>query len=403
MKMNEGVIDKDARSYRLTNIDMLRGLVIVIMAIDHVRDFFMVGGVQDPMSQADVSPGLYFTRWITHFCAPVFVYLAGVSIGLMADRKSPNELAAFVFKRGTWLVFVEVAIISTAVTFTPFGEAAFGGAIITILQVIWVLGVGMMVLALAQYLGEKFCFISGLLILLTHNLLDNWWPVGSISSGADPFWIGLHSQASTLIAPFYLISVYPLLPWIGLIMFGFGTAFIFKKQPAERDRVLLLSGGLFITLFIILRFVDIYGEPNPWQVQELGLMATFFDFMNVSKYPPSLHFLLATLGPMAIVCGLADSWRGWWKDTLVMFGRVPFAFYVAHFYLIHVLAIGFGVFQGFEAGQFMHVFFLFPQGYGTGLPGVYLVWIIVLAILYPFCSWVANVKRNRKDWWLSYL
>ncbi|NKB36543.1 MAG: hypothetical protein GKR93_05135 [Gammaproteobacteria bacterium] len=170
-----------------------------------------------------------------------------------------------------------------------------------------------------------------------------------------------------------------------------------------RDRFLLRAGIGFIVLFIILRFAGMYGEANPWQTQEAGLMATFFDFMNVSKYPPSLLFTLITLGPMAIICSLADKWQGWWKETLVMFGRVPFAFYVAHFYLIHVLAIAFGVMQGFKAAQFMHVFFLFPEGYGTGLSGVYIVWLGVLLILYPFCHWVANVKRKRKDWWLSYL
>ncbi|NKB36542.1 MAG: DUF1624 domain-containing protein [Gammaproteobacteria bacterium] len=217
--MNNGAIDRDARSYRLTNIDMLRGLVIVIMALDHVRDFFMTGGVQDPMSQTDVSPGLYFTRWVTHFCAPVFVYLAGTSVGLMAERKSSNELAAFVFKRGVWLVFVEVAIISTAVTFSPFGEAAMGGMTITILQVIWVLGIGMMVLAGAQYLGEKFCLFSGLFIILAHNLLDTVWPSGSISSGMDPLWFGLHTQSSSIVPPFLIITIYPLIPWLGIISY----------------------------------------------------------------------------------------------------------------------------------------------------------------------------------------
>ena len=396
-------IDKDARSYRLTNIDMLRGLVIVIMALDHVRDFFMMGGVQDPMSQADVSPGLYFTRWVTHFCAPVFVYLAGTSVGLMAARKSANELAGFLFKRGLWLIFVEVAIISTAVTFSPLGEVAMGGAVIVILQVIWVLGVGMVVLAGAQYLGEKFCLIVGGLILLCHNLLDAAWPSGNIMRGSDPFWTTLHTQGSTIFAPFLVNTIYPLLPWVGLILVGYGSAFVFRQDAKSRDRILMFAGISFIALFIILRFVGIYGEPNPWQSQEQGLLATFFDFMNVSKYPPSLLFTLITLGPMAIICSLADRWQGWWKDTLIMFGRVPFAFYVAHFYLIHILAIGFGVIQGFEASQFMHIFFLFPEGYGTNLIGVYIVWLLVLIILYPFCRWMSNIKRNRKDWWLSYL
>jgi len=155
--------------------------------------------------------------------------------------------------------------------------------------------------------------------------------------------------------------------------------------------------------FIMLRASGFYGDANPWEVQATGSLATVFDFMNVTKYPPSLLFLLATLGPMAIVCGLADRMGGWLKNALVMFGRVPFAFYVAHVLLIHLLAIGLGVLQGYPAGEFMTFPFFFPDGYGVSLPGVYLAWLLVLAILYPLCRWMADVKSRRKDWWLSYL
>jgi uncharacterized membrane protein len=400
---NTADIDKDARSYRLTNIDMLRGLVIIIMAIDHVRDYFMLGGVQDPMAEPDVSAGVYFTRWITHFCAPVFVFLAGTSIGLMAERKSQNEVASFVFKRGLWLVFVEIAIISTATSFAPLGEPNMGGLTMVVLQVIWVLGIGMLVLSVAQYMGARACFIIAVLILAGHNLLDSVWPLGSIMSGSDPFWTSLHSQGSMIFGPFYIITVYPLLPWIGVMLLGYGTAFIFQKTPESRDAFLLKTGLAFIGAFIVIRATGIYGDPNPWQVQNMGGLAIFFDFMNLSKYPPSLLFIFITLGPMAIVCAYADKLHGWLKDTLVMFGRVPFAFYVAHFYLIHLLSIFFGMSQGFEASQFLHFFFFYPQEYGTGLTGVYIVWFIVLLILYPFCKWMAEIKRRRKDWWLSYL
>jgi uncharacterized membrane protein len=284
-------VDKDARSYRLTNIDMLRGLVIVIMALDHVRDYFMVGGIQDPLSQPDVSPGLYLTRWVTHFCAPVFVFLAGTSVGLMAGRKSQNEVASFVFKRGLWLIFVEVAIISTATSFSPFGEPQMGGLTLIGLQVIWALGVSMLVLAGAQYLGARFCLIIGATILIGHNLLDPIWPVGNIMGGKDPFWFGLHSQGATILGPLYLITVYPLIPWIGVMLLGYGTAFIFQKAAATRDAILIKSGLAFIVAFIVIRAAGVYGDSNPWQVQSMGGAATFFDFMNVSKYPPSLLFI----------------------------------------------------------------------------------------------------------------
>ncbi len=254
---NAGKMDRDARSYRLSNIDMLRGLVIVIMAIDHVRDFFMVGGVQDPMSQPDIDAGLYITRWITHFCAPVFVFLAGTSVGLMAERKSQNEIAAFLVKRGLWLIFVEVAIISTAISFAPFGEPQIGGLTMVVLQVIWVLGLGMIVLAGAQYMGPTACLIIATIILLGHNALDPIWPLGSIMGGSDPFWQSMHSQGSTVVGPFLVITVYPLIPWIGVMLLGFGTAFIFKKEPVERDSFLIKTGLLFIFAFIVIRGLDI--------------------------------------------------------------------------------------------------------------------------------------------------
>ncbi|MCC3860114.1 DUF1624 domain-containing protein [Pseudemcibacter aquimaris] len=393
----------DQRSYRLSNIDMVRGLVLLIMAIDHTRDFFMVGGFALPLSQPDIGPALYFTRWITHFCAPAFVFLAGTSIGLMEGRKTKTEIRNFLIKRGLWLLFVEIAIISTALSFRPLGEAAMGGLTIAFIQVIWVMGIAMLILAFFQYLGARVCLFTGIAIIIFQHLLDPIWPLGSMGSGNDPFWLFLHGRGSHALGPFYVMNMYPLLAWVGVMLLGYGAAYIFKKEPSSRDKYLMKVGIISIALFIILRALDIYGEPNPWQIQEQGLLATFFDFMHVSKYPPSFLFLLITLGPVAIICALADKWTGWIKDTLVMFGRVPFAFYVAHFYLIHTLSILFGLYQGFEIGQMTRFFFLYPPTYGTDLVGVYAVWILVIATLYPFCKWVAHVKARRKDWWLSYL
>lgn len=402
------VIDKksqttDNRSYRLSNIDMLRGLVIIIMALDHVRDFFLVGGVEFPLSDPNVSAGLYFTRWITHFCAPVFIFLAGTSVGLMSSRKSASDIGAFVFKRGLWLILVEIAIISTAWTFAPFGEAAMGGATLLILQVIWALGVSMIILAGAQFIGPRYCLIMGTVILLGHNIFDGILPLSTVLGGNNILWTLLYSSGAIVLGPFYIEVVYPLLPCIGLMLFGYGSASIFQKPPVERDKLLLKTGFAFVSAFILLRYSGLYGDPNPWQMQPSGFVATFFDFMNVSKYPASLLYLLVTLGPMAIICAFSTKLNGWLKDTLVMFGRVPFAFYVAHFYLIHLLSILFGMTQGFQAHEFMHIFIFYPQGYGTELPGVYLVWGLVITILYPFCKWVEKVKRNHTNWWLSYL
>ncbi len=400
---NINIQTADARSYRLSNIDMVRGLVIIIMAIDHVRDFFYMVGVQDPMEQPDISVGIYFMRWITHFCAPVFVLLAGTSIGLMSARKTQYELAAFVFKRGIWLMFLEFFVVSTAFSFTPFGEPLAGGTISVALQVIWALGVSMVVLSGVLFLGARICLFLGAVIIAGHNLLDAIWPLTTQMAEITSLGAAIHSMGIYEIGPYLLFITYPVLPWIGVILFGYGIAYIFEKEAISRDKLLIKSGLISIAVFIILRFLDIYGEPNSWENQQLGLLATFFDFMNVSKYPPSFLFLLVTLGPMAILCGLADKWTGWLKDTLVMFGRVPLAFYVVHLYLIHLLSILFGMMQGFEAHEMVHFFVFYPEGYGTGLTGVYLVWILVLVLLYPFCKWFAGVKRTRKDWWLSYL
>jgi uncharacterized membrane protein len=377
--------------------------VIVIMAIDHVRDHFLAGTVQDPMDQPDVAVSLYLTRWITHFCAPVFVFLAGTSAGLMTARKSPGELGTFLCKRGLWLIFVSVFVISTATTFSPLGMEEFGGAIFVILQVIWAIGASMVLLAAAQFLGARACLYLGALILLGHNFLDPLWPAPDLQSGDSSLWAVLFYQGSFIVKPVFILEVYPLLSWFGVMLLGFGCAFIFEKESTKRDQILIRIGGTFIIAFLVVRASGIYGDPNPWQVHEQGAIATILDFMNVTKYPPSLLFLLATLGPMAILAGYADRLSGWLKDTLVMFGRVPFLFYVAHLYLIHLLALCLGLVQGFQADQFMTAFLFFPEDYGIGLLGVYLVWLLVLMILYPLCKWFAKVKTRRRDWWLSYL
>lgn len=394
----------NTRSYRLTNIDMLRGFVILIMAIDHVRDMFMLAGVQDPMAQPDISITLYMTRWITHFCAPVFVFLAGTSAGLMTKRKTKNELALFLLKRGIWLILVEVLIISTAFSFSQIdGIDRLGGKILIALQVIWAIGASMVVLAACQYLGTRTCLIIGLVIVFGHDLLGSIWPAGDRFAGTDPFWVGMLTQSSISLHPFLFLHGYPLLPWVGVMLLGFGLAFVFEKEAKERDRILLWSGVTMFLLFVMIRATGWYGDPNPWYIHEGSIKATLLDFMNLSKYPPSLLFLLATLGPMSILCAFADKITGWPKDIMVMFGRVPFAFYVVHWYLIRLLSFALAWYQGFGYDEMATFFFFLPAGYGISLTGVYMVWILVILILYPFCLWVAKVKSVRKDWWLSYL
>jgi uncharacterized membrane protein len=402
-KPEASITTADKRAYRLTSIDMIRGLVIVIMAIDHVRDNFFIGALQDPTTDPNITAGVFATRWITHFCAPVFVLLAGTSAGLMASRKSARELARFLFTRAAWLIFVEMVIISTAATFAPRGIPEIGGQVLIIMQVIWAIGASMIALSFLQWMGRRACLVLGLAIVAGHNLLDRFWPVTNLLDEHWPLWVSLHAQMAVRAGPFLLLFIYPILAWIGVMLLGFGVSEVFEWPQERRNRILLRAGIAMTSAFLLLRAFDGYGDPNHWQWQQAGLVKTMIDFLNTTKYPPSLLFLLMTLGPAAIVCGVADRATGAVKESLVMFGRVPFAFYVAHFYVIHTLSLILGKLQGFSFRQMMTVMLFYPKGYGVGLPGVYLAWILVIAILYPYCRWVAGVKARRQDWWLSYL
>ncbi|MEQ1912090.1 MAG: heparan-alpha-glucosaminide N-acetyltransferase domain-containing protein, partial [Vicinamibacterales bacterium] len=357
----------NARGYRLTSIDMLRGLAIVIMAIDHVRDYVMVGGELDPMSSPDIGAALFFTRWITHFCAPVFVFLAGTSAGLMAARKTQSALGAFLLTRGLWLIVVELFVVATAWSFAPWGMEQVAGLVVVPMQVIWAIGASMVILAGAQRFGQRACLVIGGAILVGHNLLDVVWPVtGGLFDTASPAWAALHAQTGLVVGPFHLAFTYPLLPWIGVMLAGFGTAPLFQDPPERRDARLLAWGVAGIAAFVVLRGGGLYGDPNAWRVQD-GAVPTLIDFLNVTKYPPSLLYLLMTLGPAAVLCAYADLVPDIVKQPLIVFGRVPFAFYVAHLYLIHTLAVALGVIQGFDARQFLTFSFFFPKGYGVGL------------------------------------
>lgn len=394
------------RSYRLDSIDMLRGLVILIMALDHVRDFFMAGSTQDPMQDPNVTLPLFFTRWITHFCAPVFVFLAGTSAGLMVARKTPRELAKFLVTRGLWLVFIEIFVISTGISFAPFGDVQFGGKTFLMLQVIWAIGVSMILLGLCQFLGRKACLALGALIVLGHNLLDPVWPtMGDYPQFEAPLWIGLHTIVVKPLGPFFLFNTYPVLPWIGIILLGFGASLLFERPAAGRQRALIGWGLVIVAAFVAVRALDVYGDPNHWQTHEGAPVRTLLDFLNVTKYPPSFQFAMMTLGPAAIFCAFAERWSGWLKDTLAMYGRVPFAFYVVHWYLMHTLCVALGVIQGFPASALMTVpgGGGFPEGYGLPLAGVYLVWLLVVVALYPWVRFVARVKACSRSWWLSYV
>jgi uncharacterized membrane protein len=393
----------DRRAYRMSSLDILRGLVIAVMTLDHVRDFMMTAAVQDPTQDPTTGPLLFATRWITHFCAPAFVFLAGTSAGLMASRKTPTELASFLLTRGLWLLVLEILVISPSWSFAPTGIPQWGGHIYFALQVIWVIGASMVLLAGAQFLGRGACLAIGASILLGHNLLDAVWPAASTTGSTAGAWAALHARQLYEVGAVRIFVSYPLLPWIGVMFLGYGTAGLFELPEKRRNEWLVRIGiGLSIA-FVLIRAVNVYGDPQPWDSDASSTAASIMSFLGTTKYPPSLLYILMTLGPAAIAGAYVDRLYAPLRNALMTFGRAPLAFYLAHLYLIHAAAMLLGVAQGFAAEQFLTHYRFFPQGFGVGLLGVYLIWIAVVVILYPLCRWVAAVKARRKDWWLSYV
>jgi uncharacterized membrane protein len=387
-----GGVETGAKS-RLNSIDFLRGLVMVIMALDHVRDYFTDVRF-DPLDLDQGSTELFLTRWITHFCAPVFVLLAGTSAGFMAARRSTAELSKFLISRGLWLIFVEAIIVTYGWTFSnPFSTLIF--------QVIWAIGVSMLVMAALVWTPKWFIMGFGIIMVFGHNILD----LGVFPEpirGPNPFWQGLHNQIFTLDFGTPAFIAYPVIPWIGLMPLGYLLADLYQKPSAERQQSLIWLGVSAVILFVVLRVSGVYGEPNPFEGHENNARAAL-DFLDTTKYPPSLLYLLMTLGPALITLGYAERWRGRFVDWMVTFGRVPFFYYILHIYVIHLGALVAAELTGFGWQATAIAFFQFPAEYGFGLPVVYAVWVALIIALYPACKWFAGVKARRKDWWLSYL
>jgi len=384
----------DRRAYRLNSIDFLRGLVMVIMALDHVRDFFTDARF-DPADLTQTDSALFLTRWITHFCAPTFVLLSGISAGLMHERKSTAALSRFLATRGLWLVAIEITLVS-------FGWQFNLSSFTVGLQVIWVIGASMLVMAALVWLPPLAIFGFGAVIVLGHNALDyglfppvNW-------TAPTPFWHALHNPGFSLVSGLPVARMYPLLPWIGLMPLGYALARVYRLDPDVRQRFLIRLGAALILAFLAVRTVNGYGNPAPWSVQDSGLF-TVWSFLNTTKYPPSLAFLLMTIGPGLLVLAYAERWRGKLIDWMVTLGRVPFFYYLAHIYLAHALALVAAEMQGLGWQAMATAMWAMPPGYGFSIWIVWLIWIAVVVMLYPACKWFADLKARRKDWWLSYL
>jgi uncharacterized membrane protein len=376
---------------RINSVDLLRGFVMIAMALDHTRDYFSNLRFQ-PEDLTRSNPALFFTRWITHFCAPAFFLLAGIGAALSLSRgRSKKDLSWFLFTRGLWLVFLEITVLHFAWNFA-IGFPVF-------LLVIWALGLSMIVLAALIFLPEPVIAAISLITIFGHNLLDGFRPTDpNILAG---LWTVLHVPGMALPGKFFV--GYPLIPWFAVMALGFTLGRIYRWDAPARKRFLLLTGAAAVFAFLVLRGFNLYGNPRPWSPQSTPAM-TIASFLNVLKYPPSLHYLLMTLGPALMLLAVFERVRGRFADVVSVYGRVPFFYYVLHLFLIHTLAYGFAMWQGGEGGFLSLDISSFPDWYGTSLAGVYVAWLIVLALLYLPCRMYADFKSRRTDLkWTSYL
>ncbi len=376
---------------RLDHVDLLRGLVMVIMVLDHVRAYLTEARF-DPTDMARTDAAIFATRWVTHFCAPIFIFLAGASAWIAGTRRTRGQLARFLVTRGLWLVLLELTLITFAWYYST--EMRLG----LVAQVIWVIGASMVVLAGLIHLPRPAIAAFGLTLVLGHNLLDGI-PPAAFGAWA-PLWHVLHVPGQLEVVPVFLL--YPLIPWVGVMALGYVAGeYVFSRDPVPARRLAWIGEALVLG-FVALRALNGYGDPAP-RLVEGDAEHLAMSFFNVTKYPPSLLFLMMTLGPALVALPLLRRARGRLADVLVTYGRVPFLFYVVHLYLVHAIAVALGVAQGFPASAMRTAFLFLPEGYGVGLPVIYLVWLAVVAALYPLCRRYAELKARSRAWWLSYL
>lgn len=379
---------------RVESVDVLRGVIMILMALDHTRDFFGIPG-QNPVDLTSATAALFFTRWVTHFCAPVFFLLTGTGAYLQLRRKSVGELSRFLFTRGIWLIFLEIVVLRC------FSYQFNFDYHVTMLLVIWALGWAMIVLSLLVRLPASVAIGFGAIMIAGHNLLD------SVKS-TTPLWSILHAPGFVVNSPDHVVFVaYPLIPWIGVTAVGYGLGQVYAWEAERRRRFLLRLGLGLSAAFIVIRAIDIYGDPGRWSAQKSGLF-TVLSFLNTAKYPPSLLFLLMTLGPAMIFLSTVDVRTPRGLKPALTIGKVPLFYYVLHFTLIHLLAVAtcyarYGSAHWmFESPDLGHYPFTPPPGWGFSLPVVYLVWAIVVTTMYPLCKWYAGVKQRQDSPWLSY-
>jgi uncharacterized membrane protein len=374
---------------------------MIIMALDHVRDFTSHSAQFFPPDDLSrTTAALFFTRWITHFCAPTFMFTAGIGAFLwMQKGRTIGDLSRFLLTRGLWLVLVDVTVMRFALTFS-----FLNGPII--LLVFWALGASMIVVSLLIRIPVRALAVISLATIATHNLFDK---VNAAQFGSWSWlWNVVHQQGAFKVGSAFVVVGYPLVPWIDVMAAGFCFGQVFLMEAERRQRLMIRIGAGMTIGFLAIRALNVYGDPRPWV--HSGLLGGALSFLNCAKYPPSLDYLLMTLGPALLVLAWFDRCRFSSSNPLIVFGRVPFFFFVGHFYTAHVLAVVLAWFRYGHAefmlnplpslgGPMEH----FPADYGYGLVGVYLCWIFVVAAFFPLCRWFAGLKSRRTDWWLSYL
>ena len=390
---------------RIASIDLLRGIVMILMALDHTRDYFHDYTFHfSPTDLTHTTPAIFFTRWITHYCAPVFVFLTGLSAYLSGQNKTKADHAMFLFKRGLWLLFAEF-------TFLAFFEFFDFGFSQHFFQVLSVIGAGYLFMALLVFTPRWFILFFGLSQLLLHNLLDTVTINNNFS--LEVLWSLIHELRYFPLSKTQAILInYPLIPWVGLLALGYYMGPIYSSTfPSEkRQRILLRLGIVAIADFIVVRFLNVYGDPSMWRSQD-SMVYTLLSFLNTTKYPPSLLylFLLMTLGPALMLLSVAENAKGKLTKVITRFGSVPFFYYSLHLLVIHLLQLIYLLASGYSA-EYTVLKYEDPapavdptMAHYFALPGVYVVWIVVLLIMYPCCGWYARFKASHNYWWLPYV
>jgi uncharacterized membrane protein len=384
-------------------VDALRGAIMMLMAIDHVRDFFHSAAMSaSPTDLSRTTPAIFFTRWITHFCAPVFALTAGLGAFFWLRKRTTGQLSRFLVTRGLWLMILEVTVLRFILTF----EIGTKGKLI-ILTVFWMLGLCMVILAALVHLPERLLFALSIAVIAAHNLLDS---VRAARFGSAAWlWDILHQQGVFNAGGASVLVAYPLIPWIAVMAAGYCLGRVIGWEPARRQSLLLRLGLALSLAFVLLRAWNRYGDPLPWSAQPSWVF-TVLSFLNTTKYPPSLQFLLMTLGPALLAMAWLERIRFSAANPMIVFGRVPFFFFLLHLAMIHALAVaanllryGRAPFLLMPAPSMGGPRQVFPPNYGFNLGVVYLVWLAVIALAYPACRWYSQLKQRRTDWWLSYL